>query len=147
MFALESAVDMLAEKLGIDPLEIRRMNSLKPGQSKSTGPMAVDWPFPELCDAMKPVYERAIKEAEEFNAKGGKLKRGVGLAADSFGIGDFGDAAKLYVEIDPDDGVTIYAAVADPGEGNDAMLTQIAAHRLGLPWRRYASTRVTRIRP
>ncbi len=133
MFAVESAVDMIAEKLGIDPLEIRKMNSLKPGQSKSTGPVAVDWPFPELCDAVKPAYEKAVKEAKAYNAKVGKLRRGVGLAADSFGIGDFGDAAKLYIELDPDDGVTIYAAVADPGEGNDAMLTQIAADRLGIP--------------
>jgi aldehyde oxidoreductase len=92
-----------------------------------------EWPFPELCDAIKPHYQRAKKEAAAFNAKGGPLKRGVGLGADSFGIGDPGDKAKLSVEIDPDDGVTIYGSVADPGEGNDSMLTQIAAHRLGLP--------------
>jgi aldehyde oxidoreductase len=30
-------------------------------------------------------------------------------------------------------GITIYAAVADPGEGNDSMLTQIAAHLLDFP--------------
>ena len=36
-FALESAIDMLAEKLDIDPLEFRRLNSLLPGQSVSTG--------------------------------------------------------------------------------------------------------------
>jgi len=40
-FALESAVDMLAEKLGIDPLEFRRMNSLKPGQTKATGMLLI----------------------------------------------------------------------------------------------------------
>ena len=39
----------------------------------------------------------------------------------------------MAIEIDPDDGVTIYAAVADPGEGNDSMVAQIAAHQLGLP--------------
>ena len=92
-----------------------------------------EWPFPELCDAIKPHYQRAKKEAAAFNAKSGPLKRGVGLGADSFGIGDPGDKAKLSVGIDPDDGVTIYAAVADPGEGNDSLLTQIAAYRLGLP--------------
>jgi aldehyde oxidoreductase len=133
IFALESAVDMLAEKLGIDPLDFRRMNSLKPGQTKATGMTSDEWPFPELCDAIKPHYERAKKEAAAFNAKGGRLKRGVGLGADSFGIGDPGDKAKLSVEINPDDGVTIYGSVADPGEGNDSMLTQMAAHRLGLP--------------
>jgi aldehyde oxidoreductase len=40
----------------------------------------------------------------------------------------------MSVEIDPDDGVTIYAAVADPGEGDDSLLTQVAAHQLGLPF-------------
>jgi aldehyde oxidoreductase len=132
-FALESVVDMLAEKLEIDPLEFRRMNSLKPGQTKSTGMVVSQWPFVELCDAIKPYYERATKDARSFNAKGGKLKHGVGIGVHSFSIGDAADVGKLAIEIDPDDGVTIYAAVADPGEGNDAMLTQIAAHQLGLP--------------
>ena len=36
-FALESAIDMLADKLGIDPLEFRKMNSLKPGGTQATG--------------------------------------------------------------------------------------------------------------
>ncbi len=81
----------------------------------------------------RPAYDKAKKAAQEFNAQGGHIKRGVGIAAHSFGIGGAGDSAKLSIEIDPDDGVTIYAAVADPGEGNDCMLTQIAAHQLGLP--------------
>jgi aldehyde oxidoreductase len=132
-FATESAMDMLAEKIGVDPLEFRRMNSLKPGQTNATGMVKQQWPFVELCDAIKPAYARAKKEAEAFNAQGGNLKHGVGIAAFSFGIGGAGDSAKMAIEIDPDDGVTIYAAVADPGEGNDSMLTQIAAHQLGLP--------------
>lgn len=132
-FATESAIDMLAEQLGMDPLEFRRINSLHPGQSKGTGMVAQEWCFPEVCDAIQPAYERAKREAAAFNAHGGKIKRGVGIAAHSFGIGGAADSAKLAIELDPDDGVTIYAACADPGEGNDAMLTQIAAHQLGLP--------------
>jgi aldehyde oxidoreductase len=132
-FAAESAVDMLAEKMGIDPLEFRRMNSLQPGQSKGTGMVVQEWCFPEVCDAIQPAYDRAKREAAEFNAHSAVIKRGVGIAAHSFGIGGAGDGAKLSIELDPDDGVTIYAACADPGEGNDAMLTQIAAHQLGLP--------------
>ena len=132
-FAVESAVDMLAEKIGIDPLEFRRMNSLKPGQSKATGMAVKEWSFVEVCDAIKPAYERAKREAAEFNAQGGVVKRGVGIAAFSFGIGAAGDKAKLSIEINPDDSFTIYAACADPGEGNDSMLAQIAAHQLKVP--------------
>lgn len=133
VFAIESAMDMLAEKLGMDPLEFRKMNSLKPGQTKATGMVVDVWPFPELCDDIKPHYERAKREATAFNAKNKSIKHGVGLAPTAFGIAEAGDASRMSVEIDPDDGITIYAAVADPGEGNDAMLTQIAAQEMNLP--------------
>jgi aldehyde oxidoreductase len=130
-FALESAMDMLADKMGIDPLEFRRMNSLKPGQSVSTGAVVEQWPFPALCEVIQPHYDRAKKEAAAFRDE--PVKRGVGLACHAFGIAEPGDAAMAAVELDPDDGITIYAAAADPGEGNDSMLTQIAAHLLDLP--------------
>jgi len=133
-FALESAMDMLAHKLDMDPLEFRRMNSLKPGQSVSTGAVVEQWPFPELCDAFRPHYERAKEEAASF--KDGPVKRGVGIAATAFGIASPGDSAVAEVQLDPDDGITIYAAAADPGEGNDSMLTQIAAGLLDLPMKK-----------
>ncbi|MDD5704001.1 MAG: molybdopterin-dependent oxidoreductase, partial [Dehalococcoidales bacterium] len=132
-FALESAMDMLAEKLNIDSLEFRRMNSLKPGQTQATGTPVDQWEFTGICDAIKPYWERAKKDAAEFNSIGGPIKRGVGLGAHGFGVGSAGDMGQLYVEIDPDDGITIYAAIADPGEGNDSMLTQISSHMLGIP--------------
>ena len=132
-YALESAVDMLAEKMGIDPLEFRLMNILKPGQLKSTGRAAEQWPLPELMEAIRPHYNRARNDASEFNRKGGTVKRGVGLGTGSFGIGGPGDTATVAVELDPDGGLTVLGAAADPGEGNDSMLTQIAAHLMNLP--------------
>ena len=142
-FALECSVNMLAEKMGLDPLEFRSKNSLKPGQSKSTGAVVEQWPFPELAQAMRPHYERALREAKEAITSD-HFKRGVGLAAGAFGIGGPGDQAIVAVEMNPDNGLTIYAAAADPGEGNDSMLTQLAAHSLGLSLRKVRlSTRST----
>ena len=132
MFALESAIDDLAEKLKIDPLEFRKKNALKAGQPRSTGAPIMQTTFAELCDDIKPLYERAKKEAKEFNAKAGNIRRGVGIAGMSFGIADAGDRGHVEVEIDKDDIVTIYAAIADPGEGNDSMLTQLAAQVLDI---------------
>ncbi len=130
-FALECAMDMLAHKLGVDPLAFRKINSLKPGQCKSTGQRVDQWPFPELCDAVRPHYERALREASGF--RDGPICRGVGLAAGAFGIGSPGDSAVVALELDDDGGVTIFAAAADPGEGTDAMLTQLAAKNMNLP--------------
>ena len=132
-FGMESAMDMLAEKAGIDALEFRKMNSLKPGQPRSTGATLDQWEFPEICDMIKPHWERAKKDAAAFNKVNKKTKRGVGLGAHAFGIGGAGDMGRVSVEINPDDTITIFAAIADPGEGNDAMLTQIAAYVLDIP--------------
>ena len=130
-FALECAMEMLADKLGMDPFEFRLKNTLQPGQSKSTGRVVEEWPVPGLMDAIRPHYERACKEAAAH--KNGRFKRGVGLGTGSFGIGGPGDSAVAAVELDPDGGLSIYAAVADPGEGNDSMLTQLAAHVMNIP--------------
>jgi aldehyde oxidoreductase len=130
-YALESAVDMLARKLGMDPLEFRALNTLVPGQSKATGHVVEEWPVPGLFEAIKPLYQRALREARSH--EDGVVKRGVGLGTGSFGIGAAGDTATVSVELDPDDGLTVYGAVADPGEGNDSMLSQTAADMMGLP--------------
>jgi len=62
-------IDMLAEKIGIDPLEFRRMNSLKPGQPKSTGRTVEQWPLPELMEAIRPHYDRARSEAAQLQSQ------------------------------------------------------------------------------
>jgi aldehyde oxidoreductase len=102
-------------------------------RARSSGATVDQMEFVELCDAIKPLYEKAKKNAAEFNKKGGKIKRGVGIGCHSFGVAEPADGASNYAEINPDDTVTIYAAIADPGEGNDSMLTQLAAQVLGFP--------------
>jgi aldehyde oxidoreductase len=130
-YALESAVDLLAEKLGIDPLEFRRRNALKPGETKATGHVVREWPFPGLCEAIRPRYEDARRQAEAARAEG--VHRGVGLGAAAFGIAMPGDKSIAAIELDADDGVTVYVAAADPGEGTDSMLSQLVAAVLELP--------------
>jgi aldehyde oxidoreductase len=129
-FALECAMDMLADKLEMDPFDLRLNNLLKPGEAKSTGRTVTEWPVPGLMEAIRPHYERAKQEAAKAS---GPIRRGVGLATGSFGIGGAGDSSVAAVELDEDGGVSIYAAVADPGEGNDSMLTQITAETMGIP--------------
>jgi aldehyde oxidoreductase len=133
-FALEAAVDLLAEKMGIDRLEFRKRNSLKPGEAKATGHVVTEWPFPGLCDAIEGPYERALAAARAANADAdGPIRRGVGLGAAAFGIAMPGDKSIGFVELDPDDGVTVYMAAGDPGEGNDSMISQLVASVLELP--------------
>jgi aldehyde oxidoreductase len=128
-FPIEVAMDMLADKLKIDPFEFRLRNLLKPGESLSCGHIVDEWPFMALMEAVDPHYRRAVKEAEPFRS--GRMRRGTGVAAGAHGIGASGDSAIAAVELDPDGGISVYAACADPGEGNDTMLTQLTATIMG----------------
>jgi aldehyde oxidoreductase len=130
-YALESAMDLLAAKVGMDPLSFRLLNVLKPGESTSSGHVMEEWALDGCLKKVKPIYEKALREAAAF--KSGTVRRGVGLAGASFGIGEALDKSDVAVELDADDGLTVYATTADPGEGNDAMLTQIAAHLTKIP--------------
>jgi aldehyde oxidoreductase len=130
-FALESAMELMAQRLRMDPLEFRLMNSLRPGESISTGQVIEEWPYPGCLETLRPLYEQARREAAEL--KQNRFRRGVGIAGGSFGIGRGGaDRSNVAVELMPDGGLTVYGSIADPGEGNDAMLTQIAAHLMGV---------------
>lgn len=130
-FALECAMEMLADKLDMDPFEFRLKNLLEPGQSRSTGRTVTEWPVHELMEAMRPHYQRAREEAAAGSRE--RFRRGVGLGTGSFGIGAPGDVSVAAVELDEDGGVSVYAAAADPGEGNDSMLTQITAKVMAIP--------------
>jgi len=136
-FALECIIDMMAEKVGMDKLAFRKLNSLKPGEPRSTGTGLSQWEFPEICDAIQPHWERAKQDCASFNKKNGPLKRGVGLGVHAFGIGSPGDQGHVEVEVNSDNTISIFGAIADPGEGNDAMLTQIASHVLGIPQNKF----------
>ena len=124
-------MELMATKLGMNPLEFRLLNSVRPGGTISTGQVVEEWPYPECLEAMRERYDTACKEASQ--ARQGRFRRGVGIAGGSFGIGRGGpDRSHVAVELMPDGGLTIYGSVADPGEGNDAMLTQIASHLMGI---------------
>ncbi len=130
-FALESAMEMLAARYGLDPLQFRLMNSLEPGQSISTGQVVDQWPYRECLEAIKGHYERAKRDCAAVTDT--QFRRGVGLAGGSFGIGKGGpDRSQVAVELMPGGGLTVYGSVSDPGEGNDAMLTQLASHLTGI---------------
>ncbi len=130
-FALESAMEVLAAKLGMHPLEFRLVNSVRPGESMSTGQVVDEWPYPGCLEAIRERYDKAVSEA--VRSKQGRFRRGVGIAGGSFGIGRGGpDRSNVAVELMPNGGLTIYGSVSDPGEGNDAMLIQIASHLMGI---------------
>ena len=132
-FATESVIDMLASKLGMDPLEIRKKNAQVMGDTDSTNAPLDVAPFPGILEKLEPLYKAAKEKAKKESTP--EKKRGVGIAGAYFGCGSDGgkDSSEAWVDIDPDGGVTVRATVADPGEGGDIQITTIVNKALGIP--------------
>ncbi|GAB1410588.1 molybdopterin-dependent oxidoreductase [Desulfovibrionales bacterium] len=117
-FASESLIDELADKLGMDPFELRYKNVYRPGATTPTGQEPDSWTLPEMFDTLRPKYEAAKKHAAE--ASDAYTKRGVGIALGVYGAGlDGPDSAEAAAQLNADGTVTVFACWHDHGQGAD----------------------------
>ncbi len=133
-FAHESQMDLLAEALHMDPLEIRRANVLKPGSTTATRQRLNESVGIGQClEAVGPHYQRALKNWVSGETDPAK-KRGVGLGAMWYGIGNTGvqNPSTAHMEMDGEGRLTLYTGCADIGQGSTTVLCQIAAQVLGV---------------
>jgi CO/xanthine dehydrogenase Mo-binding subunit len=133
-FAHESQMDLLAEKLGMDPFEIRRRNALRVGSVTATGQKLVaSVGIGECLEAVKRSYEKA-RSSRRNRDDSPFTRRGVGIGAMWYGIGNTGvqNPSTAQIEMDLDGAVTLYTGCADIGQGSTTVLSQIAACTLGL---------------
>ena len=119
MFPSEVLMDELAEKLGMDPFDLRYKNVYRPGSTTPTGQAPEVYSFPEMLDILKPKYDAALTSTKANSDD--KIKRGVGLALGIFCCQfDGPDTSEVKVELNPDNTVTLFATWEDHGQGADA---------------------------
>lgn len=131
-FALEVQLDQLAEKLGMDPLELRLKNANQPNVTTAAGA--------EVCGcAMTECMQLAAEEIDwksKRGKKGGKTLRGVGMAnmVHTGGGGRFYgyNSAQAFVKLADDGTVTVITSALDMGQGAHTAMAQIAAEALGV---------------
>lgn len=130
LFSSEVLIDELAEKIGMDPLELRYKNVYREGDTTPTGCAPDVIAFPGLIDKLRPVYLEAKKNAAAKNAKGGDVKYGVGVSLLEYGCGlDGADSSAAWAEVTPD-GVTVGNSWEDHGQGADMGTLTIAYETL-----------------
>ncbi len=117
-FAGESLVDEMAISLGMDPLEFRYINCYRPGATTPTGQEPDVYCLPQMLEALRPRYQAAKERTGKESTP--RLQKGVGIALGIYGSGlDGTDSASVFVQYDPDDGVTVGASWEDHGQGAD----------------------------
>jgi 4-hydroxybenzoyl-CoA reductase alpha subunit len=131
-FALESFIDIIADRLHLDPLEIRLKNAVQTGDTTAHG-----WKI-RSCG-----YSECIRKAasvagwKEYKEAKPSLKGiGVGIAGVIHVSGNkhFGfDGSNIFIKISEDGRAKIISGEGDLGQGANTVLTQIAAEELGIP--------------
>ena len=117
LFASESMMDVLAEKMGIDPLELRYKNVYRPGDTTPSGCAPEVYPLPELIDMIRPKYKEALEKAKQLSTP--DKKHGVGVSIGVYGCGlDGPDGAEVWVEL-TENGATLSTCWHDHGQGAD----------------------------
>ena len=133
-FAQESQVDILAEKLGMDPLEFRLKNYRGTGETDPVLNEVIGSNGLAACLAEGAASADWRNQRNRPPAKGLK-KRGIGLSIMMHGTGAgkaLPDPAAATVMINADGSVNLVTAAADEGQGNRTVLAQIASETLGI---------------
>ena len=141
-FAIESQLNELADRLGMSPIEIRRINGMVDGERTPLGQTLWDIGCHQTLDAIEPIYEerKRVLAARDDNdsGDGDGRKRGLGIACLGYGIGYSGvrNPSTARMRVDADGVVTAFCGTPDIGTGSDVSLAQIAAQTAGIDVRR-----------
>lgn len=127
-FALETAINELADKLGIDPTTIREQNLVVPGEGSEVASGSIK----DCISRGKELFDWDNKK-QARDMGNGKV-RGAGMAVTMQGSGIGGiDTATAILKLGDDGGYVLYVGVTDMGQGSDTVLSQMASEILDCP--------------
>ncbi len=134
-FSIESHMDLLAEGIGMDPVEFRLRNITGPNMV-TRNKMIIS------SNGLRECIEKAT-ERSQWKKKRGKQRNlsrgiGIGIAADVMGSKMYKshESAGAIIKIEEDCSVYLFTGAADTGQGSNTALSQIAAQELGISYDR-----------
>jgi CO/xanthine dehydrogenase Mo-binding subunit len=144
-FAHEAQMDKLAAELDIDPIELRLLNALQPGDRTPTGQLITgSLPVADVirCAAALPVPDPEELPRDPLRLPGGSgnttrgegVQRGVGFAVGFKNIGyseGFDDYTAARVRLFADGSAEVHCAAAEVGQGVAGVILQVARTELG----------------
>lgn len=112
----EPLMDMMAEKLGMDPFEFRYKNICREGELNINSYKYPQYPMERMMDIMRPIYEKAVAEAKAADTP--EKRRGVGLAWGGFNVTEgVTDSAEVALELAPNGKINKYDTWHAMGQG------------------------------
>jgi CO/xanthine dehydrogenase Mo-binding subunit len=126
-FAIESQMDIIADKLGMNPIEFRRKNLLREGEKTAIGHRL-------SSDTIEQVISKVVEavRSKPIPKKEGKWDYGNGFAISKEQC-DVSFPSMAYARLLEDGTVEVWTAATDPGEGIHTVLSQIASEVMQIP--------------
>ena len=130
-FAYEAHLDMIAQRLGMDPYELRMKNLLERGESFSEGDTPIDC---DLKAGLKRIAEAiGWEKRQQENEKSAPKKRGLGIATAVKDGGGTNKPANAAVKIFNDGSVLLSTGSVEIGQGMRTAFLQVVAEELSVP--------------
>ena len=134
-FVRERLIDLYAAEIGMDPVDVRRRNLIKPDRIPYSRPLSStgepmlfsDGDFPSILDRLVGSFD--WKALEQRRERGEQVGVGVAMFMEKSGLGPWETGA---VEVDPDGLVRVRSGCSSVGQGIRTVLAQIVADRLEL---------------
>ena len=132
-FGIECQMDELARRVGVDPVEIRRRNMLRAGDSLIIGQVLDKGRGVGLEECLQKVTEK-IGWDSSFDRGAGHIKRGRGVGILFYGTGAPvpWEGAGCLASLDMDGSLSVNIGVVEMGQGVGTAYAQLAAETLGL---------------
>ena len=132
-FAAEVQLDMIAEDLGIDPVEIRLRNAVQPGDLTANNLRITSC---GLRESIQKVAQKVGWQERRKRTRGWEKKlRGIGIACNSLVSGARlrgHNSSGAVIRVHEDGGISLLTGSTDSGQGSETVLAQIAAEELGV---------------
>ena len=135
IFATEQLYEEVANELGMDPLEFKRLNLLKQGDIHPCGqPLTQEIIYPEMLEK---ILEKTnfVAKRDQYAKQDGKIRKGIGISIFHRGCGLGGespDANAAFVAVHDDGTVMANVGLAENGQGLHTAYTQILAEALNV---------------
>ncbi len=129
-FAYESQADIIANRLELDPVELRRRNLLGRGDEYAAGDTPIDCDLNAMLDELVEAIEWDNKVEPSKNQR---FKRGKGIACAVKDGGGSGKSASAMVRIMSDGSVVLSTGSVEIGQGVRTTMLQVTAEELTLP--------------
>lgn len=142
-FAFESQMDIIAEKLNITPLDIRKKNVIEQWDNSCIGHTFIYSTGLKECLEVLEQTELYKNKCDYLKTNSRNKKRGIGIAVAYQGGGlgvNIPDFAQAKLELKEDGTLVVYGGISDMGQGNTTANVQIAAELFNLDRTRISYT-------